>query len=361
VTAAREAEAEQVSTTYHAALTRLGVATVEEALSVWHRLPPQHTPGMAAAWLRLAVRMVMTRRGRARELAMAYYRLARALRTGRTIADPRRPEPQYVTLGQLRREFTALASPAETPASSGEPVPAPPRGGPSDQQDPVADDSAEPDEPSAEDDEADRILVEQIAELDREQQRQEREAEREAQLVLDQLGPRLVDRKTRDLDPDAPARDVDAARKQAHAQAGARQAAAAQRLVMNGGRSTVWTNTQHDRRALGYIRVSPTGTPCGWCAMLLSRGAVYKSSATAEYSDGDKYHDHCRCTAEPVYTATQTASSKYALNREYGELWPQVTKGLSGKAAVAAWRRFIREQQATAQEAKATSAREATP
>lgn len=52
----------------------------------------------------------MTRRARSRDLAMAYYRLVRALRTGTTIADPRRPEPRYVTLDMLRREFAALAA-----------------------------------------------------------------------------------------------------------------------------------------------------------------------------------------------------------------------------------------------------------
>jgi hypothetical protein len=360
VTAAREAEAEAVSATYHLALTRLGVQTVEEALQLWQHVPPQRTTALTAAWLRMVIHMVMTRRSRARELAMAYYRLARALRTGRTIADPRRPDPPYVTLAMLRREFTALAAPGEPPASPAEPVPASPRGGP-------AGEAGEPTtttEPEAvaddEDGDADRVLVEEIAKLDREDERLERDAEREAQAVLAQLGPGTLDRKTRDLDPQAPSAKVDAARRDAHQQAGARQAAAVARIAMNGARSTVWSAAEHDRRALGYIRVSRTGTPCGWCAMLLSRGAVYKSARTAEFSDGDTYHDNCHCGAEPVFTAGQAASGRYALNREYGELWPQVTRGLSGKRAIAAWRRFIRQQQATAAQANpALSAQEA--
>jgi hypothetical protein len=55
-----------------------------------------------------------------------------------------------------------------------------------------------------------------------------------------------------------------------------------------------------------------------------------------------------------VFTQEQySSSSTYELNRRYEELWPKVTRGLSGKAAVSAWRRFIRqEQQAAAQEAR---------
>ena len=352
---AREAEADAASTAYHLALTQLGVATITDALSLWQHLPPQRTPALTAAWLRAAVRMVMTRRGMARDLAMVYYRLVRALRTGRTIADPRHPDPPYVTLGMLRREFAALSSPAAATTAPGAALAQPVTESAAVQSPPAAG----PQQPSGEDDDADRILVEDIENLQREQERREREADREAQILLDQLGPTLLDSKIRDLDPGAPAGQVDTDRQHAHAQAGARQAAAAERLAMNGARSTVWGNADQDRRALGYIRVSRTGTPCGWCAMLLSRGAVYKSAASAEFADGDKYHDNCHCVAEPVFTPEQATSDRYALNRAYGRQWPQVTRGLSGIAALRAWRRFIRQQQATASREPASSAQEA--
>jgi hypothetical protein len=333
VSAARDAEAEAASTAYQAALTRLGVATVADALALWQHVPPQRTPALTGAWLRAAVRIVMTRRGQGRNLAMAYYRLVRALRTGRTIADPYQPDPPYVTLSMLRREFATLATTPTPAPSADKPADQPPDAGEA--------------EPANADHDADRILVEEIENLRREEERRERDAEREAQIILDQLGPTLLDNKTRDLDPTAPAGQVDADRQDAHAQAGARQAAAAERIAMNGARSTEWATAQSDRRALGYIRVSQSGTPCGWCAMLISRGAVYKSQATAEFSDGDKYHDNCHCVAETIWTPAQAGSTRYALNRTYGQQWPQVTAGLSGKAALRAWRRFIRQQQAS--------------
>ncbi|GIF02219.1 VG15 protein [Paractinoplanes rishiriensis] len=337
MSAARDAEAETASTAYQVALARLGVATVADALALWQHLPAQRAPAVTAAWLRAAVRIVMTRRGHARDLAMAYYRLVRALRTGRTIADPYHPDPAQVTLGMLRREFAALATPATAaPTTAAQPDQATPAPSRTLTEDP---------EPS--DDDADRVLVEEIESLRQEAERRERDAEREAQIILDQLGPALLDRKTRDLDPGAPAGQVDAARRDTHAQAGARQAAAAERIALNGARSTEWATAQSDRRALGYIRVSQSGTPCGWCAMLISRGAVYKTAASAEFSDGDKYHDNCHCVAETIFTPEQLTSARYALNRAYGQQWPQVTAGLSGKAALRAWRRFIRQQQAS--------------
>lgn len=354
---ARAAEADRASIAFQTALAQLGVATIEDALTLWQGVPPARTAAVSAAWLRRAVFLVMTRRARSRDLAMAYYRLARALRTGRTVADPRRPEPAFVTLGTLRREFAALAGPPEpTPRA---PAPASTTPEPAEEAAPDEATPAEPAEQSSDDDD-DRILVEQIEAIEREQERLERAAEDEARHALEELGPRNLDRKLADIDTTAPADEVDELRDDAHRRAGTRQAAAAERLAMNGARSHLWSVAQRDRRVVGYIRLSRTGTPCGWCAMLISRGPVYKSNRSAEYADGDRYHDNCHCYAEPVYSREQYAGSTlYALNRRYQELWPQVTKGLSGKAALAAWRRFIRQQQASTQAARPERVQEA--
>ncbi|AKY03763.1 head maturation protease [Streptomyces phage Amela] len=367
-TPARAQEAEQASVAFQVALTQIGVGTIEEALKLWAEVPVTARASTTSSWLKKAITAVMTRRRMSRDLARAYYRLARALRTGTTVADPYHPEPTYVTLDSLRREFASLAGGSEKPqegrsesAPTEETEPAsqpaqPPTTGADEPTDAPADEASE-------DAEVDRILVEELAGLRADEERIEREAEAELRELLQTLGPDNLAKKQRDIDPEAPAKDVDRLRDEAHAQAGARQAAVAERVAMNGGRSTVWNHAQRDRRALGYIRLSRTGTPCGWCAMLISRGPVYRSEKTAEYGDGDKYHDNCHCYAEPVFSREQYRNSPvYALNRQYEELWPQVTKGLSGKAAISAWRRFIRtEQKAAAQEARrsTTSVQEA--
>lgn len=368
-TAAKQAEADQASVAFQVALTQIGAGTVEEALRLWQAVPVTARTATSTAWLRKAITLVMTRRRMSRDLARAYYRLARALRTGTTVADPYHREPTYVTLDVLRREFAELAGDdpdgsleeSEEPSGSSSSIPSSPAAsGPSVEAGrEVQDDSA----PEVEDDpDDDLILVEELPGLIEDETRIEREAEEEARVILDLLGPANLGRKTSAIDESKPATTVDKARDEAHQQAGARQAAAAERIVNNGGRSTVWNHMEQDRRVIGYIRLSRTGTPCGWCAMLISRGPVYRSQKAAEYGDGDKYHDNCHCYAEPVFTRAQYDSPAYELNRSYEELWPKVTRGLSGKAAVSAWRRFIRQQQkAAAQEARqsTTSVQEA--
>lgn len=348
-TPARESEADAASVAFHLALVQIGVDTTDEALKLWEEVPSNGRASTAASWLSKAVSMVLTRRARARDLATAYYRLARALRTGSTIPDPRHPEPTHVTLGELRHEFRELAKPQE-PRSASTVTGTPDSGSQ------AVSNPSEPEPEASEDDDADRILIEEIERLREDEERMAREAEDELNIDLKALGTDNLNRKLRDVDTSLPADDVDELRDEAHRRAGARQAAAAARVAMNGGRGTVWSHASKDKRALGYVRVSRTGTPCGWCAMLISRGPVYKTEATATYADGDLYHDNDNCYAIPVFSREQFDSSEmFELNRQYAEDWPRVTKGLQGKAALSAWRYFIRqEQRAAAQEARST-------
>ncbi|MFF3017108.1 hypothetical protein [Streptomyces sp. NPDC057939] len=354
----KQEEANEVSMAYSVALSQIGAATTADALALWAEVPAARRAATVGGWLRRAITLVMGRRRQARDLARAYYRLARALQTGTTVADPYHPEPTYVTLGDLRREFAGLAGTYEPPGAgadgtaTGEPGEVPP-----------ALDADEP--PADEDDEWERVLVEELAGLREDEEQIEREAEKELQTVLEALGTENLRRRTSAVDDQQPARVADRQRENAHRQAGAQQAAAASRIAMNGGRSTAWNHMRRDGRALGYVRLSRTGTPCGWCAMLISRGVAYKNALTAQFKDGDLFHDHCHCYAEPIFSRQQYGSAAlFALNREYEALWPKVTKGLVGKSAVSAWRRFIRQKQrAAAQEARRTPqiAQEAPP
>ncbi|NEA50449.1 hypothetical protein [Streptomyces sp. SID10815] len=359
---ARAEETDQASAAFHTALSQIGAATVADALSLWHEVPAAQRAATASSWLRRAISLVMGRRRQSRDLARAYYRLVRALQTGTTVADPYHPEPEHVSLADLRREFAELAGTYEPPSpdttdqaatgDAGEADPAPEE---SDEGAPDEGLASDPDEDQGDED-WDRILVEELEGLREEEERIEREAEDELRTVLDALGSQNLDRRLGEIDDEQSARDADRAREDAHRQAGAQQAAAASRVAMNGGRSTTWNHMRRDRRALGYVRLSRTGTPCGWCAMLISRGPVYKSRESATFADGDRYHDNCHCYAAPIFNWQQFQGSELtALSREYADLWPKVTKGLSGKSAVSAWRRFIRQKQrAAAQEARPT-------
>jgi hypothetical protein len=75
-------------------------------------------------------------------------------------------------------------------------------------------------------------------------------------------------------------------------------AGASMRLALDGGRDTIVDTTRADPAARGYERVT-SGNACDWCVMLAGRGAVYHSAESA--GDGDAWHDHCGCSAEPVY------------------------------------------------------------
>jgi hypothetical protein len=76
----------------------------------------------------------------------------------------------------------------------------------------------------------------------------------------------------------------------------ATSAFAGMRHALNGGRETTLRTVDQDREAYGWARAT-SGQPCHFCAMLASRGPVYKGERTADF----EAHDHCSCTAEPVY------------------------------------------------------------
>jgi hypothetical protein len=341
-------EAEQAAVLFHGALVALGAQAVGDSLALWQDVPPLPNVTSTRAverWLATAVRYVMRRRIRARDLALAYYRYERALVTGKTIALPGQDNPPFMSLPELKRSFTTALNP--------------------DQASPSPEDNAGTDH-------GDQIPVEPLDGLDGDLARLDQQTEQQVRENLLVLGPLNQDRKTRGVryvEPD----QVDQGRGDAHDKAGNRQAAAAARNVMNGARSTLFLAADRDRRALGFVRVSRTGTPCGFCAMLISRGPVLKSSGReaslyrsnegtgpkadgtiVTYGDMDLYHDNCQCYAVPVFSLQQFESDRvFALNRKYAELWPIVTKGLGGDAAITAWRRFIR------QEARSRKAQEA--
>lgn len=105
-------------------------------------------------------------------------------------------------------------------------------------------------------------------------------------------------------------------------------------LVLGGGRETLLDSLSADRQALGWQRVTSVD-PCHFCAMVASRGAVFKGEDTA----GFEAHDHCGCSAEPYYPGSKVADR----NEELRALWDEVTEGLSGADARAAFRRALAE------------------
>lgn len=67
-------------------------------------------------------------------------------------------------------------------------------------------------------------------------------------------------------------------------------ASQAQYEVLRAGREKVQQSSVRWRRVTD-------GNPCGFCAMVASRGPVYRSASSA--GDGRRYHNRCGCTVEP--------------------------------------------------------------
>ncbi len=88
------------------------------------------------------------------------------------------------------------------------------------------------------------------------------------------------------------------------------------RHVLNGGRQTIQDEVLRDSRALGWARVAGPEA-CAFCAMLASRGPVYKKETVLYTKGGRKYHDHCACGAEPVYEGAEWPPH----SKEYQDLW----------------------------------------
>lgn len=107
---------------------------------------------------------------------------------------------------------------------------------------------------------------------------------------------------------------------------GKEAAGAGVRHALNGGRTFSANAIARDPLAVGWYRVTKEGC-CSFCAVLASRGAVYKEDSFDRSDprfegDGDvKVHDHCACTKEPIYRRDQPVAD---LNRTFEELWKGV-------------------------------------
>lgn len=146
--------------------------------------------------------------------------------------------------------------------------------------------------------------------------------------------------KIADLDADP--RTEKALLDRAFTEAGEQAAAAVMRHVADGAREQVVEDVKADPLALGYMRVTKSGNPCYFCAILASRGPVYEEDSF-EDSDGRftgvgtaKAHDNCSCSMEPVFSR---ATAMPDTSRRANEVWGNVTAGKSGSAAIIAFRR----------------------
>lgn len=99
------------------------------------------------------------------------------------------------------------------------------------------------------------------------------------------------------------------------------------------------------RKPVAFARGLTGADNCAFCVMLASRGAVYKSSATAidgpftGRSGQPAYHDNCDCIPIPVFTSKKW-DGKAEADRLY-KMWLSVTSDSYGRAKLNAFRREL--------------------
>ena len=123
-----------------------------------------------------------------------------------------------------------------------------------------------------------------------------------------------------------------------------RMAAVADEAVRDGDRDVIEETVRRGRGLVGWRR-RIGARACGFCAMLASRGAVYRSQRVAVLTArGERYHPNCRCWAEPLYRRDPDPPEVLRLRSQ----WARVTAGHSGRDAIRVWRRHW-EQRVTPQ------------
>ena len=329
-------EADRVELVYQYVLATLGAKTVSEVLALWQGIPAGQAAQTASTWLARAVTTILTRRGQAKEIGIAYYRVARAPRTGTTIAHPdKEDEPEVVSLEMLRQEFEALV--AEHTGEGTTEV------------------SAQA-EPSGEDD---SIEVETLDDLHAALIASDEDVELYARTLLEDMADR-ASAKVNDMAADTPLGEARAMARALHLQHGSMIAAAGARTAMNGGRNATNQASARDPRVIGWVRAhGKSDKPCYFCSMHISRRVLYKTEQTAGKGRtqsnagntflGDglfKFHDNCHCTALEVYAGADSQFAthpKYSMNRYYAKLWDDNIKDkFSGPDAINEWRKLLK-------------------
>lgn len=104
--------------------------------------------------------------------------------------------------------------------------------------------------------------------------------------------------------------------------------AAGKRIMLDAGRQMLIEASTRDKNVKGWARVSD-GSPCSFCAMLVSRGPVYSERSVAFRS-----HGRCGCGVRLVYARdTDKGWSSSARNME--ALWEKYPDPAEFRAALA--------------------------
>ncbi|MFD5563478.1 VG15 protein [Kitasatospora griseola] len=98
-------------------------------------------------------------------------------------------------------------------------------------------------------------------------------------------------------------------------------------LAQDGGRDMIHIALQNDPGAIGYYRKTDASR-CYFCALMAAGGAVYKPKRTAAFGT----NPHCRCQAVPTFSRHYQLSSE---NGKFARMWRDF-----GGGSLADWRSY---------------------
>lgn len=113
----------------------------------------------------------------------------------------------------------------------------------------------------------------------------------------------------------------------------------ASRIVRTGADDTISATVEKDPVALGWY-FHTDGDPCFWCALIASRGTVFKgdsfeASNRKFIGDGTaKIHNNCACVLAPVFSKSQVLPD---INREARQVYENRGEGDALNAFRRAW------------------------
>jgi hypothetical protein len=148
-------------------------------------------------------------------------------------------------------------------------------------------------------------------------------------------------------DPDSADRTAAGRTKQIMDAGITRAGGAAIRLVTAAGRDQLEDLVRADAVAIGWARTTKPGC-CYFCAMLASRGRVYKEDSFAlsdpKFDDrpgevhDQKVHDNCGCGLRPIYSPVEPLPDR---SEELDALWVESGRQRRrDETAIQAWRRI---------------------
>jgi hypothetical protein len=387
-------EIEAIEEAHRAAQARLGIVGAYLALADWTTVSAVAASETSAGWLARSLRMIFGIRRYSRRLAQSYYQLARAVETGHTLGLPEySDDPAAVTMSGLRKQYTDLLLEIAT-IDTEKPVDAEGAW----LHDRLLEELAAAEHDAnrrkirldasgldpyiqnlldAEDDGDSGVEVDEFDWLD--DMTEQEVADAFAKLLVKNAVAIQQDaadtvRQNEDM---TPGEALDALN-ESHGNAGSMGAGKVDKYGISAGRDAIDDAIRHDGRVEMFARKCGPN-PCYWCAMLASRGFVYKKSsgsttkrtttvggAAGNFEEGldgrpldvRKFHDNCHCT---IISRWDLQSKLPQDNQFYKDAWKDVTAGLGGKAAMSAWRSWMYARQRDALAALRAQAKQPTP